>query len=548
MVQRLPKRHQQRGAVAVMTGLLLMLVLIPVSGLVLDLGHLYIVKTELQNLADAAALAGGKDLDNSDAGLNKAVASGKAIALKNRYDFGSALTLQDANFRFAASPDGPWYTLAQSIGNATGRTFVEVDTRTDGAGGDVTKMQAVNTWLMRILGASASTTHTYSRAVAGRFVNTVTPIGICAIDPTRRTANYDYSSFTEIVEYGFRRGMSYNVFELGSLGGASSDPYQINPVNAPPNACNPSNSSTNTVAPFMCVGNSAVLPTGIGQVYTNTGVSATLDKALNSRFNDYSGGSQCDPATAPPDVNIKEFDCVGSNPCAGVSAVTAPTTWQDSNTLNTALPNQQSVSTITSGSLKTPAYSLPFEASALDSTKVWPSTVGAASRVTSATLADYPHTGVLWSYTPAIQSDGTTAITPAQANGTIGTNTLGTDKLMYGLKGSATDYIDATNYPTSVGAGFTSQYAAPYNQASGPTFQAPAGRAGVENRRILNIVLIDCRTPPVGSGACGVMNAVGIGKFFMQKKANFGGSPSLLNVEFTGLVEPVPTSEVKLYK
>jgi len=541
MAQRTLRHHQQSGAVAVMSGLLLMLVLIPVSGLVLDLGHLYIVKTELQNLADASALAAGKDLDNSDAGLNKAVASGKAVALKNRYDFGSTLTLQNDNFRFAASPDGPWYTLAESLGNATGRTFVEVDTRLDHTSATA---QSINTWLMRIAGDN--NTSTFGWAVAGRYVNTVTPIGICAIDPTRRTDSYNYGSFNEIVEYGFRRGMSYNVFELGSLGGASSDPYQINPVNAPPNACNPSNSSTNTVAPFMCVGNSAVLPTGVGQVYTNTGVSATLDKALNSRFNDYSGGSQCDPASAPPDINIKEFDCVGGNPCAGPTAVTAPTTWQDSNAANTALPNQQSVTTITSGSLKTPKYALPFEATAVDATKVWPSTVSATSRVT--TQATYPQHGVMWSYMPAIQADGTTAITPAQANGTIGTNTPGTDKLMYGPTGSATDYIDAANYPVSVGAGFTSQYAAPYNQASGPTFQAPAGRTGVENRRILNIVLIDCRTPPVGSGACGVMNAVGIGKFFMQKKANFGGSPSLLNVEFTGLVEPVPTSEVKLYK
>jgi hypothetical protein len=164
------------------------------------------------------------------------------------------------------------------------------------------------------------------------------------------------------------------------------------------------------------------------------------------------------------------------------------------------------------------------------------------------TQASYPQHGVMWSYTPAVQADGSTAITPAQANGTIGTNTPGVDQLMYGPKASATDYIDAANYPLSVGAGFTSQFAAPYNQSSGPTFQAPAGRSGVENRRILNIVLIDCRTPPVGSGACGVMNVVGIGKFFMQKKADFSGTPMRLNVEFTGLVEPVPTAEVKLYK
>ena len=148
---------------------------------------------------------------------------------------------------------------------------------------------------------------------------------------------------------------------------------------------------------------------------------------------------------------------------------------------------------------------------------------------------------MLWSYTPAVRSDGTTAVTPAEANGTSATSK------MYGT-GATTNYIDPANYPTTVGAGFTSQYAAPYNQASGPTFLAPAGRAGVENRRILNIVLIDCRTPPVGSGACGVMNVVGIGKFFMQKKADLSGSPKKLNVEFTGLVEPVPSSEVKLYK
>jgi len=516
MVQRLPKHHQQRGAVAVMTGLLLMLVLIPVSGLVLDLGHLYIVKTELQNMADAAALAGGKDLDNSDTGLNKAVASGIAIALKNRYDFGSTLTLNAANFRFATTPDGPWYTLAQSLGNATGRTFIEVDTRVNGYTGTA---QSINTWLMRVAGKTS--TSTYSRAVAGRFVNTVTPVGICAIDPTRRTANYDYGSgLTEIVEYGFRRGMSYNVFELGSLGGASSDPYQINPVNSPPNACVSSNSSTNVVEPFICVGNSAVVPTGVGQVYTNTGVSATLEKAFNSRFNDYSGGSKCDPATAPPDINVKEYIPGTGN---------APAGWQDAGSTN--LPSQQSVTT--AGSPELPKYSLPFETT----TNIWPSTP--STRVP--TQATYAEHGVLWSYTPAVQANGATAITPAEANGTSATSK------MYG-SGATTNYIDPTTYPTSVGAGFTSQYAAPYNQASGATFLAPAGRSGVENRRILNIVLIDCRTAPVGSASCGVMNVVGIGKFFMQKKADLGGSPKKLNVEFTGLVEPVPSSEVKLYK
>ncbi|WP_342113828.1 TadE/TadG family type IV pilus assembly protein [Pseudoduganella sp. OTU4001] len=528
MRKPVPNRHQQRGSVAVMTGLMLMLVLIPVSGLVIDLGHLYIVKTELQNMADSAALAAGKDLDNTDAGLDKAVASGIALASKNRYDFGRTMTMTSANFRFADNPEGPWYTLAQSKGNATGRTFVEVDTRSGGNGGAST---TINTWLMRIAGDNS--TSTYSIAVAGRFVNTVTPIGICAIDPTRRTANYNYGAFTEIVEYGFRRGMSYNLFGLGTLGGASSDPYTINPINSPP-TCVPANSSTNVTAPFICAGNSAVLPTGIGQVYTNTGVAATLSKAFNSRFNDYSGGSKCDPATAPPDKNIQPFSSGAGNP---------PANWQDSG--GTSLPSQMSINTVTDpvkSGLKTPAYALPHEATA-KGTDIWPSISFDRGALVNSPQASYAGHGVTWAYTPAVQSDGSTAILPAQANSTK------TTSKMYGSLGTAIDYIKESGtdkYPDTVGNGFTSQYAAPYNQASGPTFLAPTGRPGVEDRRILNIVLIDCSKPPTGSASCGVMDAVGIGKFFMLKPADIAANELFL--EFTGLVEPVPSSEVKLYK
>lgn len=532
MRQPAPYRKQQRGAIAVMTGLLMLLVLIPVAGLVLDLGHLYIVKSELQNMADASALAAAKDLDNSTAGVNKAVATGKALALKNRYDFGSTMTLQDANFRFGPTPDGPWYTVADTQSNPNGRSFVEVDTRTGGNGGTAT---SINTYLMRVAGRN--TTQTYGSAVAGRYTNTVTPIGICAVDPTTRTASYNYGTFTELVEYGFRRGVTYNVFELGSLGGATSDPYQINPINSPPGACNAGNSSANVTAPFMCVGNSAVLPTGVGQVYTNTGMTSSLDKALNSRFNDYSGGSQCDPGSAPPDINVKEYPCkAGGSDCVNNNsnniATTPPINWMES--AGNTYPNRQGINTVTSGSLSTPDYALPGENGA---------TLPSATTTRTGTTATFAEYGPIWSYGRPVKSNGTTLITPAEANGTIAAS-----QFMYGT-GTA-DYIAAANYPTSVGNGFSiSNPPSPYNQTGDSNyFLSPAGRPGVADRRILNIVLIDCRTPPVGSGACGVMNVVGIGKFFMQKKADFSGSPKKLFVEFTGLVEPVPSSEVKLYK
>lgn len=112
------------------------------------------------------------------------------------------------------------------------------------------------------------------------------------------------------------------------------------------------------------------------------------------------------------------------------------------------------------------------------------------------------------------------------------------------------NYFDTASYPVSPGAGFpASTPPSPYNQTSGPTFQAPsAAHPGQRNRRILNVVLVDCRTAPVGPASCGTMNAVGIGKFFMTMKADFSGGTKRLDVEFAGLIEPVPNSEIKLYK
>lgn len=538
---RHPSLHRQRGAVAAISGLLLLLVLCAAGGLVIDLGRLYIVKSELQNIADAAALAAAKDLDNSDTGLNKGVAAGKSIAGKNRYDFNTTLTLQNENFRFGPSPTGPWYTYAETLGNSEGRTFVEVDTSAGGSGGTP---QSVIAYLMRVVGVDS--TETLGYAVAGRYVNSITPIGVCAIDPVHRTASYNYGDFTELVEYGFRRGMSYNIFALGKLAGASADPYLINPVNSPPNECVEANSSANATAPFMCVGNSAVLPTGSGEVYTNTGMTSALSKALNSRFNDYTGGSQCEPSSAPPDVNVREYPCRGTGEnCVrnvpGTVSVTPPINWMDS--AGNTLPSQQSVDTYESSSgLMTPKYALPHEVT--DTTKVWPSSAYTRSGGVGE-LADFVGHGTLWSYTPPVQSNGSTVITPAQANGTTAS------QKMYGtLAGGATDYIQSANYPTTVGSGFpNTRPAAPYNQTSNANyFEAPSGRTGEIDRRVLNIVLVDCRTPPVGSAACGRMSAVGIGKFFMLTKADFSGSPKKLFVEFTGLIEPVPTSEVKLYK
>jgi len=52
----------ERGSILVITALSLV-ALVGFVGLALDLGHLYVVKTELQNAADAAALAAAEMMD-----------------------------------------------------------------------------------------------------------------------------------------------------------------------------------------------------------------------------------------------------------------------------------------------------------------------------------------------------------------------------------------------------------------------------------------------------------------------------------------------------
>jgi hypothetical protein len=518
-------RHgRQRGAIAIVLALTL-LVLLAMGGFVLDLGHLYIVKAELQNGADGAALAGAMELNDSAAGIDNASSLAQRIALKNNYDFSTPLALAPDQVTFSASADGPWSSVADARSRPQGFSFVRVDTGN----------KPFATYLMRVAGITSLSTAAV--AVAGRFVNDVTPIGVCAVDPAAKTARYTYpappagTGLSELVEFGFRRGVSYNLFDLNPLPGGPSDPYLINPVDAPPSACKAAHSSASSTAPFMCTGNSAVISSGVGQVYTNTGLTASLAASLNSRFDDYSGPSVCDPLTAPPDSNIKEYPCKGSadaclDNAANSIALTPPINWMEPGA--SAYPNRQ---TVAIDAAHKPDYRLP---------------AAGATPAPNASYAQFADYGALWSYGPAYQASAGTppkagaAFTPQQAN----QNPL--------YSSSAGNYFDTTtpgNYPATAGAAFPGGTpASPYNQTSGPYFQAPAvAHPGQRNRRIINLVLIDCRVAPVGPPSCALMNTVGIGKFFMTVKADFSGARRL-DAEFAGLIAPVPNADIKLYR
>lgn len=60
----------QRGAVAIIVGICIV-VLVGMIGLVVDMGHLFVFKTELQNAADSCALAAAKELDGASDALDR---------------------------------------------------------------------------------------------------------------------------------------------------------------------------------------------------------------------------------------------------------------------------------------------------------------------------------------------------------------------------------------------------------------------------------------------------------------------------------------------
>lgn len=113
-------RYQQDGAIAIIAALALP-ILIGFAGLALDLGHMYIEKTELQNATDACALAASRELTCDPAAgpcpssyLEAAVNSGLTVARRNRVNFQSnqisdpQITASDIKFSLTLAPNSAY--------------------------------------------------------------------------------------------------------------------------------------------------------------------------------------------------------------------------------------------------------------------------------------------------------------------------------------------------------------------------------------------------------------------------------------------------------
>lgn len=447
--------ERQRGTIGMMF-IAALLVMFGFFGLALDLSQVYNRKMEMQTVADAVAVAAALELNGTTQGVATALqrASERFFTLPGTTVGGvsyhySTSTMQwsEAAIRFGSTPSGPWRTAGEAIAQPAGLLYARVDTADlDAAYGEV------NTLFMRLVDPELTSATTSAQAVAGRFAIKVAPIGICAMRPE---AGRDHKG--ELEEYGFRRGVAYDLMQLNPDDTSEGQTFLINPMVAPGATGAVPAIDAQTAAPFVCTGTMAMARVTGGDIAVQSPFPlGELFNQLNSRFDSYT--APCNAMTAPPDSNIKEYK---------LNSTDLP--WM------TKVPSGQAA------------------AQSTVEDKLW-TVVGPDTTPTDTTAESY---GPLWSYARAARF---LSYTPGSPEPSSGYSTFGTsDWATLYNPGKPT----AKSYPPST----------PYGATSGTNFLSPANK-GVKGRRVLNVPLLSC--PVTGNRA----TVVGIGRFFMTVKAD----------------------------
>jgi hypothetical protein len=307
---RRPYSKRQNGAIAIMfAGSLI--AIIGFFGLALDLSRVYNRKAELEGTANTVALAAAKKLDGTSTGISDALAVANEIMThpnyRPKYNYSQLIKWDDAAIKFSKSPDGSTGWLSASEATSPGDLmYVKVDTNAlNPAYG------TVNMLFMPALATSFTTIHVSHTAVAGRRRIAVTPLAICAMANTRAGARPNSLGIDELVEYGFRRGVSYDLMNLNS-NGTTKKSFLVDPIAPPGSGSSASNFAPSTVGPSVCSGTVA-LPKVSGEdvsVQSDFPINLLFDH-LNSRFDPSNGA--CDPGTAFQDNNIKKYTAGSGN-------------------------------------------------------------------------------------------------------------------------------------------------------------------------------------------------------------------------------------------
>ena len=284
MRSRLSNASRQKGAVLVLVGMSIA-VLIGFLGIVVDLGRLFVTKTELQSAMDACALAAAAEIKP---GVNppdtlavaKAVSAGITAGTRNRVNFQSApaaITAADIYFSDRLSDNSgtfPFgYVPSASADPATARYVL-----------CARKEGGIATWFMQVLQGflgNAPTTNTVGAWATATLkpsqVNCAIPIGVCMLPGASPSNPF--------------AGMTKGTWLSSKLENSATGSYSW--VDFSPNA-----GGANEAAELLKGSGQCNLPT-VGTQVGQQGNIESLDKAWNTRFGLYKGADSS--STAPPD-------------------------------------------------------------------------------------------------------------------------------------------------------------------------------------------------------------------------------------------------------
>lgn len=277
---------QQRGTVAIITALALP-VLIGFAGLALDLGRLYVIKTELQNAADACALAASRELTCDPAKgpcgasyLVNAENAAIAVGQRNKVGFqGANVTVQpdDVKFSTVFAPNSNYVSRAAGASTASKYAMCTLP------------VTGILPWFMQVLGAGTQTVQSQAVAsLAPSQTNCAVPLGLCA-------------QGSNVPPYGLVSGQWYSS-KFSPGGGVTGN---FNWIDYTPPSGGASELSGLIKGSGVCS-----LPASGTQV-GQTGTANSLSDAWNSRFGLYKGGGSVqasDLAGAPPDYTGFSYD------------------------------------------------------------------------------------------------------------------------------------------------------------------------------------------------------------------------------------------------
>lgn len=284
------KWSSQRGSILAVSAIGMVAILLAV-GLAVDISHLYLVGTELQNAADAAALAGASALNSGSSGITMAV--DRAVATMNKYEFnGTGVTINREDVSFAVN-------LSEFDGGGTGKSeaaaaaspqnirFVQV----------TVPPKSVSIFFATVA-LAGNTIDLTRRAVAGQsvainFICNIAPFSVVQDDVTGAPLNPDPGCPNQTV---FTQGCTYT-FRLSSGSGVSAGNYLILALGGDRGGAD--------LRRRLGIGDDNC-HTLCETASTEPGVTAgPVRQGLNTRFDIYEGAG-LDPTNFPPDTNIRQ--------------------------------------------------------------------------------------------------------------------------------------------------------------------------------------------------------------------------------------------------